>query len=175
MDTLVAIPTVQYSQQDLIGIYDQHNPGLYPYRLLGDPDLAEECVAETFSRFLKSVQTRQTQVENVQAYLYRSAHNWITDQYRRQAPSQVLEDDLPAEAHSDPAHMVANNLEQERVRHALRLLPSEQRQVIALRFLEELPHEEVAVALGKTVEATRALQYRALTALRRILLDREQA
>jgi DNA-directed RNA polymerase specialized sigma24 family protein len=45
--------------------------------------------------------------------------------------------------------------------------------VIELRFLEGLSHEEVASLLGKTVEATRAMQYRALTALRQMLVDRQ--
>jgi len=53
-------------------------------------------------------------------------------------------------------------------------LPSEQRRVIELRFLEEWSHEAVAAELGKTVEATRALQHRALTNLRRILMGDHQ-
>jgi RNA polymerase sigma factor (sigma-70 family) len=57
------------------------------------------------------------------------------------------------------------------VRAALLRLPPEQRQVIELRFVEDWPHDAVAAALGKTVEATRALQHRALTSLRRILLE----
>jgi DNA-directed RNA polymerase specialized sigma24 family protein len=43
--------------------------------------------------------------------------------------------------------------------------------VIELRFIEELSHEEVATTIGKTVEATRALQYRAISSLRQILID----
>jgi DNA-directed RNA polymerase specialized sigma24 family protein len=38
-------------------------------------------------------------------------------------------------------------------------------------MMEDWSHEEVAIALGKTVEATRALQHRALAALKRLLLD----
>ena len=45
--------------------------------------------------------------------------------------------------------------------------------MILLRVLEKMPHEQVAEILGKTVEATRALQYRALAALRRILVETE--
>jgi DNA-directed RNA polymerase specialized sigma24 family protein len=43
--------------------------------------------------------------------------------------------------------------------------------VIELRFLDDLPHEDVARSMGKTIEATRALQYRALTALRQMLIE----
>jgi RNA polymerase sigma-70 factor (ECF subfamily) len=57
---------------------------------------------------------------------------------------------------------------------ALKNLPAEQRLVIALRFLEDRSHEEVAAVLGRTVEATRALQHRAMTALRRMLIETEE-
>jgi RNA polymerase sigma-70 factor (ECF subfamily) len=56
---------------------------------------------------------------------------------------------------------------------ALQDLPAEQRLVVVLRFLEDRTHEEAAAVLGKSIEATRALQYRALAALRHMLIERE--
>ncbi len=79
---------------------------------------------------------------------------------------------MQADPQDNPLEAVAANLEIERVRKALWRLPAEQRlRVIALRFLEERSHEEVAAILGKTAEATRALQHRALEALRRLLIE----
>ena len=77
--------------QTLAEIYDQYSPGLYRYamRLLGDVQLAEDCVAETFSRFLRVLHAGGGPREYLQAYLYRVAHNWITDQYRRTNPPQI--------------------------------------------------------------------------------------
>jgi RNA polymerase sigma-70 factor, ECF subfamily len=72
---------------------------------------------------------------------------------------------------ANPSQLVAGEMERDRVRAALLRLPPDQRQVIELRFVEDWSHDAVAAALGKTVEATRALQHRALTALRRILLE----
>jgi RNA polymerase sigma-70 factor (ECF subfamily) len=54
---------------------------------------------------------------------------------------------------------------------ALLRLPAEQRQVIELRFMEDWSHDEVANALGKTIEATRTLQHRAVNALRQMLSE----
>ena len=70
-------------------------------------------------------------------------------------------------------HVFTQEAERERVRAALMQLPPDQRRVIELRFLEEWSHEAVAEALGKTVEATRALQHRALAVLRRILVEQD--
>src|SRR5512146_2939232 len=71
--------------QALTEIYDRWSPGLYRYalRLLGEADLAEECVADTYSRFLQILRDGGGPREFLQAYLYRTAHNWITDHYRR--------------------------------------------------------------------------------------------
>ena len=41
--------------------------------------------------------------------------------------------------------------------------------MVILRFLRELPHSEVARALGKNEQATRALQYRALRRMSSLL------
>jgi RNA polymerase sigma-70 factor (ECF subfamily) len=165
---------VQYTRQVLIAIYEEYNAELYryAYRMLDDPDMAEDCVSETFSRFLRVVRDGTAPVENVRAYLYRVAHNWVTDHYRRQPlPPLSLDTDRHEEPNSNPSILVAVELERERIRAALLRLPPEQRQVIELRFLENWSHKEVAIALGKTEEATRALQHRALATLRRYLVD----
>jgi RNA polymerase sigma-70 factor (ECF subfamily) len=168
-------------RQALVEIYEQYSPKLfrYAYRLLGDQDTAEECVAETFSRFLNSLKGDPAGPENVQAYLYRIAHNWITDYYRRQPlPAAPLMDNIQEDNHNrrngNPAVLLGEQMEIERVRKALLLLPDEQRQVVVLRFLEEQTHDEVATTLGKSAEATRAIQYRALTSLRRMLIVTEE-
>jgi RNA polymerase sigma-70 factor (ECF subfamily) len=161
----------------LIEIYETYNPKLfrYSYRLLGDQDLAEECVAETFSRFLSSLKGNHTGPDHIQAYLYRVAHNWITDYYRRKSPpEEPLQDNIHDRKNGNVSEMVGEQMEKERVRNALLQIPGEQRQVISLRFLEDQSHEKVSEILGKSPEATRALQYRALASLRRILLEPEE-
>jgi RNA polymerase sigma-70 factor (ECF subfamily) len=177
METLTLPSATILDKQALAGIYKQHSTELfrYAYKLLGDNDLAEDCVAETFSRLLHAVHRNMGPHENVRAWLYRVAHNWITDHYRRQPLLPLdLEVDLQANQAENPSQVVGNNLDQEHVRAALLRLPPEQRQVIELRFLEGWAHEEVANALGKSTESTRALQYRALNSLRRMLLETEK-
>lgn len=159
------------TQTDLIGLYNDLSPQLfrYAYRLLGDADLAEECVAETFSRFLHALQNGRGPNIHVKAYLYRIAHNWATDYYRSHRQEFELESGWADDPGLGPSRIAIKNQEKEQVRSALMQLTDEQRQVILLRFFEEWPHEEIAAAIGKTAEATRALQHRAITALRQIL------
>lgn len=165
--------TGHLNKQILTDLYEKHSPELfrYAYRLLGDQQLAEDCVAEVFSRLLQAVSRGITELQNARAYLFRMAHNWVTDHYRRRQPEGAEALEEIRDEHSNPAQIVSAELERRRVRTALLQLPEDQRRVIELHLLERWSHEEVAQALGRTVEATRALQYRALVALRKLLVD----
>ena len=153
-------------------IYDGFSPSLFRYaiRLLGDADLAEECVAETFSRFLKVLRNGGGPKAYLKAYLFQMTHHWITDFYRRQpAPALPLDDEMADEL-DDPVQLAVQNIDCEQIRAALALLTPEQRQVVVLRFLEGWDNEAVAAQLQKPVGSIKALQHRALDTLRRTLV-----
>lgn len=167
----------RFDRQALGEIYDQYSPGLYRYamRLLRAADLAEECVAEVFSRFLHALRNGAGPREHLQAYLYRIAHNWITDQWRRQPPpTLVLEEHAPAAEAVDPSHEVSVRDDHAQVRAALAQLTPDQRQVVVLKFMEDWENAEIAAALGKPIGAVKSLQHRAIAALRRALINVEE-
>jgi len=62
-----------------------------------------------------------------------------------------------------------SRLSAEELQRGLAGLPPAYQQVIVLRFVEGLSHEEVAQVMGRSAGAVRVLQYRALAALRRRL------
>jgi len=166
----------QYKSQALAQIYDAYSPGIYRYavRLLGDVTLAEDCLAETFARFLNSLQQRRGPRDHLQAYLYRIAHNWIVDLYRNQAETIELEESVRSEADvpEDEAELC---IRQKQVRKAIRNLSPDQQMVIGLKFLENWSNEEVAKALHKPVGAVKSIQHRALESLRELLSEKELA
>ncbi len=172
------LKAAQFFDQDTLAvIYDRFSPGLYRYamRLLGDDCLAEDCVGETFQRFLKALRAGQGPRDHLQAYLYRIAHNLITDSYRRQPPLPIdLDENLCADDGLHPEGQVDARMQESRVRLAIRALTPDQRQVITLRFIEGWENDEVAAALMKPVGAVKALQHRALQALRRLLPGEEE-
>ena len=158
-------------------IFDTFSPGIYryAYRLLGDEDLAQECMSETFSRFLVALKHDKGPDTYLQAYLYRIAHNWVTDYYRSKLPASVeLEADLPAGEEDDPQVQVSKSHERQWLRQALTLLTPEQRQVIVLKYLEDWENESIARSMNKPVSAVKALQHRGLEALRRMLVREEE-
>lgn len=163
-----------FDQESLAEIYDRYQAGLYRYalRLLGDESLAEDCVAETFLRFLRALRQGQGPQTHLQAYLYRVAHNWITDYYRSRPPPLLeLDENLRSAEASQPDRQAELLFLQLEMRAALRCLTPDQRQVIMLRFFENWSNEAVAKALHKPVGAVKSLQHRALAALGRMLTD----
>jgi RNA polymerase sigma-70 factor, ECF subfamily len=167
----------QFNEQALAEVYDQFSPGIFRYavRLLGDTDTAEDCVSETFSRFLLALHKGKGPKDHLKAYLYRIAHNWITDQYRRQPPPPLeLDESLNIADNVNVQETVEMNLHQERIRTALKKLPATQRQVIVLRFLEGWSMQEVAVSLKRSTGAVKALQHRATIALKKLLTAQEE-
>jgi len=164
----------RFEEQALVEIYDHFSPGVYRYamRLLGCENLAEDCVSETFSRFLAVIKCGNGPNKYLQAYLYRIAHNWITDHYRRtHSISWENEANSHFDPNDDPQQIASQNIDGARVRHALERLTADQRQVIALKYLEEWKNDEIAEALAKPVGAVKALHHRAINSLRRLLIS----
>jgi len=152
-------------------IYDLYNDAIYRYgyRLLGNQNLAEECVSETFSRFLISLQKGQGPKRSIRPYLYRTAHNWITDQYRRPLPN---EEELFEDLHSsdnNPEQLTITDIDTQLTRKLLKELPASQRQAIVLKYLEGFDNKEISEVLHKPIGAVKALQNRGLSALRKKL------
>jgi RNA polymerase sigma-70 factor, ECF subfamily len=142
----------------------------YAYHMLGDPELSEDCLADTFKRFLQAIKVGKGPNSHLKAYLYRIAHNWITDHYRSQKHEEVELSENIMDLKPDPRAEVQRLLEKETIRKALSELTPDQQQVIVLRFIEEYENDEVAQILNKSVGSIKALQHRALTALRQQLL-----
>lgn len=165
-----------FDRDALAIIYDTYSSGVYRYamRQLGDEDLAEECVAETFNRFLKALKSGGGPKSHLRAYLFRVAHNWIADSFRHSPPPEIEHEepndpDPDAESsitHSDP-------LLRKQIRAALLRLTEDQRQVILLKYIEGWSNEEIAQSLKKPVGAVKALQHRALNSLRKLLIPLE--
>jgi RNA polymerase sigma-70 factor (ECF subfamily) len=155
-------------------LYDQYSNRIYSYvyHRVGQAELAEDLTGQTFMRMLEAVGEGQAWHTSFSGWLYRIAHNLVVDHYRRNRRTdfvEVEEATFVSSADDDPLHLVESRLERERLHSALQQLTEEQAQVITLRFLDELSITEVATIMEKSEGAIKALQYRAVLALRRVM------
>lgn len=152
-------------------IYERCQPLIYRYIFyqLGDAVTAEDLTSEVFIRLVEKIDRFTYRGRPLLAWLYTIARNLVTDHHRRAKQVQPLESEkLPAET-TDIEGSVMGKLTQRRLTIAITHLTEDQRQVILLRFIEGLDNATVANILGKSVNAIKALQHRALASLRRIL------
>ena len=164
-------------RQALGAIYDDYHQLLYNYiyRRVGDVETARDLTADIFRRFLQAAANGTGPTENLRAWLYRVAHNIVIDHYRRQQHRQSYPlEEKWISGDEDPGQAAEQRLLASQVRLALRHLTADQQQVISLKFLEGLSNDEVAEITEKSVGAVKALQHRALAALRRQLVPIEQ-
>jgi len=166
-----------FDQSALASIYDRYSTALYQYayRQLGNQQIAEDCVAETFTRFLDALKKNKGPESHLQAYLYRIAHNWITDQFRRKKPEDNGLDEQIELIDSDQIGVeaaVLSRLTAQQLRGLVKQLSPEQRQVIVLKHLEEMSNAEVAQIMEKNVGSVKALNSRGLVNLRK-MIDRK--
>ncbi len=162
----------------LSAIYDLYAVRIYSYiyHRVGDTNLAEDLTAQVFLRMLEALRNDRAWTVSFSGWLYRIAHNLVIDYYRQSGRGRYIDletkADMPVEGRG-PEDAAELRLSHDRVRVALTRLTEEQAQVISLRFLEERSIAEVAHLIGKSEGAVKALQYRAVAALRRIM-DGEQ-
>jgi RNA polymerase sigma-70 factor (ECF subfamily) len=161
---------LRFDKATLAKIYDLYSPELYRYavRFLGDPSLAEDCVADTFSRFLKALSSGRGPQDHLRAYLYRIAHNLIVDYYRRAPDIVELKETHPG-TDNTPEQEANLRMRQAQMRKAIQQLTPDQQKVIAFKYLQGWKNEEIAQTLNKPVGAIKSLQHRALASLQRIL------
>ena len=105
--------------------------------------------------------------EQFRSWVFTIAHRRLTDERRRggrrPAPADVAVPDISG---GDAEHDALSSIGDARVRRLLDALVPDQRDVMLLRILGDLTVEQTAEALGKTPGAVKALQRRALSALR---------
>lgn len=155
----------------LAEIFDEYYMPLYRYiyHHIGHVETAEDLTAEVFRRLLEQLHSGRGP-RRLKPWLYRVAHNLVIDESRRfiHRDHQPLDERLLANA-TDVEEEAQQAILAERAHHALSHLTPKQRSVIILKFVEGMDNTEVARILALPVSAVKALQHRALAALRRNL------
>jgi RNA polymerase sigma-70 factor, ECF subfamily len=145
----------------------------HAFFLTGDPLLAEDITEQTFLNALQAISRYQARGVPFVAWLLRITGN-LTINHKKSAKNNghaQLPEALEAEGIAySPEDSCELKDDSRRIWDEVRLLPGEQRQVIIMRFIDDLSYQDIAQILGKSVGAVRVIHFRALTNLR-LLLD----
>jgi RNA polymerase sigma-70 factor (ECF subfamily) len=143
----------------------------YVYYRVGSQALAEDLTSETFLRALRRIGSYTWQGVDIGAWFVTIARNLVADhyksgRYRLEVQVQEVRDDRVFDG---PEDEVLDSLDHRVLLEAVTKLGAEQQECIVLRFLQGLSVSETAVVMGKNDGAVKALQYRAVRSLSRLL------
>jgi len=141
----------------------------YARRLVGDFAVAEDVVQDAFMKLYSQFQ----QVRTPQPWLYRTVHNLAVDHQRRASRIVLVDDrtseDMPANDTADSQPMPDEQIARWEgiglVRLVLETLDARSRELIRLRFEEELSYKEIAESTGLTVGNVGYILHHALKAM----------
>ena len=163
---------------DFDRLYAEHAQPLFgflAYRL-GDRVLAEDLLADTFERALRSRGRFDRRRGSEKSWLYSIALNLLRDHKRRE---RVEERALDQATTGDPPAALDPSLERVERRselaHALVILNDDEREAVSLRFGADLTVPEIAKLLGEPLTTVEGRVYRALRKLRAEMADRSKS
>ena len=160
----------QGDRQALEELYLLHFDRIYSYlhMSVGNRHDAEDLTTQTFMKMLESIKRFRWQSAPFSAWLFRIAHNLAMDHFRATRRWQPEEDVPEPAGESEPsAEAVAfQSIGRQSMLELIEDLSHEQKQVLTLKFVFNLPNVEVATVLGKTEGAIKSLQHRALVRCR---------
>lgn len=152
-------------------LYDHFAPRVYRFlrfRSGADAD-AEDLLQSVFVKMIEALPRYESRGLPFGAWVFRIVRNALIDHARtRRAhdPIDVAAAAAAAPERTDPANRVPDRIA---VRDALARLTPDQRDVIGYRFFAGLTPPEIAKVMDRREGSVRALQFRALGALRRAL------
>ena len=162
---------VKMAQRDpaqFVHLYDRYVTSVYRYCASRLPVIAaEDATSIAFLNALKAIDRFNPASASFRPWLFTIAHNAVIDQtrVRRHEPIDDLTIEDPGQSPDD--RVVAIDQRQLLLR-AIRQLPPDQQQAVHLR-LASLTGPELAETMGRSHEAVRALQHRAIRRLRTLI------
>lgn len=155
---------------DIESLFRQYSSDVYRFALYlsGDRHDAEDITSETFVRVWTSPE--EIRVATIRAYLFTIARNLYLQELRRTGRRRAaeLDETLPDFAPS-PLRRTETREELDAVLADLQRLPETDRTALLMRANDQIPYEDIALALGISVAAAKVKVHRA-----RLLLQKQR-
>jgi len=176
-DSLLAQRIAQGDHEAFGAAYDRYAPMILRHLLYRAPnkETAEDLLSKTFLRCWEYVRSGK-KITYLKQFLYTTAQNALTDHYRRKSTADIPSDDLTAYDRPDERDTATVMLDREydkiALANALAKIRPEFRDVLVMRYIDELEIAEVAKTLEVTPNAVYVRIHRALKSLKEVLTEK---
>lgn len=167
---------------DLLLSRNQEKLFTYILFVVRDREMANDMFQETFFKVVSRLQQGKYIANGkFSAWLMRIAHNVIMDWYRQQRAQNIV--DAPKEndlsnvgstlLESSREGELVNNQAMEDVRRMMSHLPASQREVVFMRFYQQMSFKEIAEATGVSINTALGRMRYAILNLRRMTREHQ--
>jgi RNA polymerase sigma-70 factor (ECF subfamily) len=150
----------------------------FAYKRSGSTQVAEDVTSTTFERALRGMPTFEWRSGGFASWLFRIAANELTNHYRQQGRTssdkaqrafRMYVSDAVSGGEFDRVERMGST---DVIREAMTDLNDRYQQVISLRFLSGLSHDDAARAMGMSKPVMAVTLHRAVAALRKAIDER---
>ncbi len=184
-DEMLALQYVGGANRAFDELLTRNQKKLYDYIMfvVRDPELANDVFQETFVKVITRLQEgKYTDSGKFSFWLIRIAHNVIMDTFRLQKSVHIIEptagndlsklkSDSLMDLNRENEYVNAQVLRD--VRHIMNSLPAPQREVVYMRYYQELSFKEIAEATGVSINTSLGRMRYALINMRRMAKQHE--
>lgn len=149
----------------------------YIYYIVRNSEMTEDIFQETFMKAIITIrQGRYNENGKFSAWLRRIAHNLIIDSFRQEKSENLVSCDEPEVnilnniglAEGTIENTIVNRQILSDVRRLMEFLPDEQREVVYMRFYQDLSFKEIAEQTGVSINTSLGRMPYAILNLRRM-------
>lgn len=158
-------------EEKFLAAYNDHGDALFRYCLfkVGDRDIAKDLVQDIFTKTWVYM-SDGSEIKSFKSFLYRTLNNTIVDYYRKKK-SYSLE--TLTEEGFDQAYEEAvsgeDKIDSEKAMELLSRLPEDYRDVLFMKYVEDLSISEIAEVTGELENTVSVRIHRGLKKLKEVL------
>ncbi len=161
----------QINKNEFLEVYEKYSKDIFRYCCykVSDREKANDLLQDTFIKTWEYI-NKGNEVENVRAFLYRTANNLIVDGFRKK---KTLSLESLEEQGFDPSfdntERMTDQMDGAIAMKYVKDLPKVYKEVIIMRFVEQLTVQEIAFILKEKENNVSVRLHRSLAKLRKII------
>jgi len=129
-------------------------------------ELAEDLTQDVFVKILNKISSFDPQKASLQTWCFTIARNTVIDHYRTFKSESDIDDFWDLSSDDDVLSTADKKLKLEKISHEMKRLSARDREILTLRFWQDLKFSEIAEICGMTESAAKVAASRAIKKLK---------